>query len=324
MTFKARGLYASSSKEPSSGFRVGPWLVLGGVLVAALIAVTAFSVLGKVGVDRGGRADSFDAPERLVVENETGGRVVLTAADGDRVQVDRKLRGTPLAEPEEDIDTEDGVLSIDAECFGVWFLGGCSVDYEIAVPAGVEVQVETISGQVSATGLEGGVEVSTTSGSVELTGITGEVRVETTSGRIEVAEVSGSAELESTNGSITASGEGERLRAASTSGEVDLTGFTAGAVEAESTSGSVSVGGGFDTAEVSSVSGSVEIATEDAFRTLVVDTTSGSVDIEVPAGAYDVTGESVSGGREIGVETSSSGPRIQVDTVSGGIRIGEG
>ncbi|CAL9346604.1 hypothetical protein SUDANB121_00391 [Nocardiopsis dassonvillei] len=323
MTFKARGLYASSSKEPRSGFRIGPWLVLGGVLVAGLVVVIAFSVLGNVGVDRGDRADSFAAPERVVVENETGGRVSFTFADGDRVQVDRELRGTPLTDPDEDIETDDGELRIDADCSGVWFLEGCSVDYDIAVPAGVEVQVETVSGEVTVTGLEGGVEASSVNGLVEVTDVTGDVRVETTSGRIEVAGITGSVDLESTSGSITAAGEGERLHASSTSGDVDLTGFTAGSVEAESTSGRVSVGGGFDTAEVSSVSGSVEVATEDAFRTLAVETTSGRVDIDVPAGAYDVTGESVSGGRDIGVQASSSGPRIQVDTVSGGVRIGE-
>ncbi|MFL1376853.1 MULTISPECIES: DUF4097 family beta strand repeat-containing protein [unclassified Nocardiopsis] len=323
MTFKARGLYASSSKEPRSGFRIGPWLVLGGVLVVALIAVTVVSVLGSVGVDRGDRQDSFAAPERVVIENSTGGRVTFTAAEGDEVQVARELRGTPLTEPDEEIEPDDVTLSIEADCTGVWFLGGCSIDYDIAVPAGVEVQVETIGGEVTATGLDSGVEVTTISGAVELTDITGDVRAESTSGRIEAAGISGSADLESTSGRITASGEGERLRAVSTSGEVDVAAFTAGAVEAESVSGSVSVGGGFDTAEVSSVSGSVEVATGDPFQTLAVETTSGSVDIRVPAGSYDVTGESVSGGRDIGVDTSSSGPRVQVDTVSGAVQVRE-
>lgn len=323
MTFKARGLYASSSKEPGTGFRIGPWLVLGGVLVVVLVAVTAVSVLGNVGVDRGDRQDSFAAPERVVVENETGGRVVFTAAGGDEVRVDRELRGTPLTEPDEDIEAEDGALRIDAECSGVWFLGDCSIDYDIAVPTGVAVWVETIGGEVTATGVEGGVEVSTVSGAVELTDITGDVQVESTSGEVVVSGVSGSADLETTSGAITASGEGERLRAVSTSGVVDLADFTAGAVEAESTSGRVTVGGGFDTAEISTVSGTVDVDTADPFQTLVAETTSGSVDVRVPAGAYDVTGESVSGGRDIGVDTSSSGPRVQVDTVSGGVQVRE-
>ncbi len=323
MTFKARGLYASSSKEPRSGFRAGPWLVLGGVLVAVLIAVTAVSVLGNVGVDRGGREDSFASPERLTVENETRGRVTLTATDGDRVLVDREMRGTPLSEPDEDIETEDGHLRIETECSGIWFVGGCAVDYTIAVPAGVAVQVETVGGGVSATGLDAGVRVETVSGAVDLSDVSGEVRVETTNGRIDAAGVAGSADLETTSGAITASGEGERLYASSTSGAVDVGGFSAAAVEAESTSGRVSVGGGFDTAEVSSVSGAVEVLTDEPFQTLAVETTSGSVDVGVPAGAYDVTGESVSGGREIGVDTSASGPRVQVDTVSGSVQVRE-
>ncbi len=65
----------------------------------------------------------------------------------------------------------------------------------------------------------------------------------------------------------------------------------------------------------------MEVATDAPFRTLVVETTSGSVDVRVPSGDYDVTGESVSGGRDIEVGTSSDGPRVQVDTVSGGVRV---
>ena len=324
VTFRARGLYASSNKEPGTGFHRGPWLVLGGVLAVVLVAVAAVSVLGSVSMDRGERRDTFAAPEQVVVENRTGGRVSVTAADGDEVRVDRGLRGTPLADPGEDIEAGGGRLRIDAACSGAVFSTGCSIDYTIAVPAGVAVRVETVGGRVAADGVQGPVRVSTASGPVELTGITGEVRVETVSGRVAVTGVVGDVDLETVHGSITASGEGGRLRAASTSGRVDLAGFTAGSVEAESTSGRISVGGGFDTAEVSTTSGGVEVDASAPFRTLVVETTSGSVDARVPEGAYDVTGESVSGERTIAVGAAPSGPRIQVDTVSGDVRVSGG
>ena len=72
MTFKARGLYASSSKEPR-GFRLGPWLILGAVLVLALVVTTVAAVLGNMDVDRGTSNDSFDAPQTVRIDNRTGG-----------------------------------------------------------------------------------------------------------------------------------------------------------------------------------------------------------------------------------------------------------
>ncbi|MDE3722064.1 DUF4097 family beta strand repeat-containing protein [Nocardiopsis sp. N85] len=306
MTFKARGLYASSSKEPGSGFRTGPWLLLGGALVVVLVVVTVFSALGNVGLNRGERGDSFAAPERVVIENETGGEVRLSGTDAPEVRVDRSLRGTPFNEPDDEIELDGGELTIDAECSGLWFVGDCAVDYDIAVPAGVSVEVQNHRGMIVATGIDG------------------DVRAETLSGRVEVEGITGSADLETVSGSIVATGTGERLSAVSVSGRIDVSGFDAETVEAESVSGSVSVGDGFTTAEVSTTSGGIDVSTDTRFETLAVESTSGSVDVRVPEGAYDVTGSSVSGGRDIGVDASASGPRVQVDTISGGVTVRSG
>ncbi|MEE2036993.1 DUF4097 family beta strand repeat-containing protein [Nocardiopsis sp. CT-R113] len=321
MTFKARGLYASSSKEPRRRFRVGPWLVIGGVLVVIIVAATSFSVLGNVGMDRGDRSDSYAGIRSLDVENRTGGGVTLTSG-GDEVLVERTLRGTPLTEPRDRAEADGDSLDVEAACQGVLFFGGCVVDYEITVPEGTEVNVETISGRISAENLDGELELSTTSGEVEVSGNVGGVVVETTSGRITLDGVEGSVEAETTSGEISASGSGERLEASSTSGRVDVSGFEAETVTAESTSGDVSVGGGFTTAEASTVSGRIEVTTRDAFGTLTLESTSGSIDVRVPRGAYDVTGDSTSGSRDVDVDVESgAGARIDANTVSGSLSV---
>ncbi|GAA1454444.1 DUF4097 family beta strand repeat-containing protein [Nocardiopsis tropica] len=325
MTFKARGLYASSSKEPRRRFRVGPWLVIGGVLVVIMVAATSFSVLGNVGVDRGDRSDSFDGIRTLEVDNHTGGDVVLAGGGGDEVVVERTLRGTPLTEPREGARADGDGLEVEAVCQGVPFFGGCAVNYEITVPEGTEVTVETVSGRISAENVDGALELSTTSGPVEVSDNVGDVTVDTTSGQVSLAGVEGSVGIDTTSGEVSATGSGERLEASSTSGRVDVSGFAAESVRAESTSGDVTVGGGFTTAEASTVSGRIEVATGDAFDTLTLDTTSGSIDVRVPRGAYDVTGDSTSGERDVDVDVEDgAASRIDANTVSGSLSVEPG
>lgn len=323
MTFKARGLYASSSKEPRR-FRVGPWLLLGAVLVLFVVVATAVSVLGNVGVDRGSRSDSYDAPRAVEIENNTGGGVTLTGG-ADRVQVDRTLRGTPITEPEEDIDEDGDALSVEALCLGVPFFGGCRIDYEVAVPEGTAVTVETVSGRISVENVHGELNLSSVSGGVRVSGNSGDVTVDSTSGGIEVTGVEGDLTAETTSGRITAEGTGENVQAASTSGDVDVSGFRAGTVTAESTSGDVQVGGGFTEAQVTTVSGAIGVVTEDAFDELSLESVSGAIDVRVPEGVYDVTGESVSGDRHVDVDTSTSADAsIQAETVSGVLTVTSG
>lgn len=321
MTFQARGLYASSSKEPRR-FRLGPWMFLGGVLVLILVVVTAVSVLGNVSVSQSAQEDRFEGADSFELANLTGGEVILRGGEGDDVLLERDLRGSPLSEPDEDITEREGSLGVEAQCGGISFFHSCSVDYDVTVPQGTQVKLETISGQITVDNLEGDLEVEATSGEVEVTEVTGDVDVSTVSGGIELADVTGSAVVDSTSGSIGASGEGDLLEASSTSGTVDLSGFTADEVRVSSTSGDTTIGSGFNTLEADTVSGSIEIDTDTTFDLMAVETTSGSVNARVPDEAYDISGESTSGSRDFGVDTSADADsRIEANTTSGSVRI---
>ncbi|RKS08765.1 putative adhesin [Nocardiopsis sp. Huas11] len=321
MTFKARGLYASSSKEPRRS-RVGLWLVLGLVVVAAVGLVTAAAVLGRVGLDRGNQVQSVDAPTAVEIENETGGSVELTGTTGPEMVVERQMHGSPLKEPVHEVEENEGQVHVEAHCEGVPFIGQCSVDYTIAVPEGTAVSVETIGGPITVSNVDGALELSTTSGRVNVDGNVGDVEVESTSGSVELDGVEGSANVETTSGSVTAAGAGASLDVSTVSGSLDLSGFSADVVQAESTSGTIAVGGGFTTAEVSTTSGNIAVDTEDAFDLLTLDTVSGSSQVEVPDGAYRITGESVSGDRSVGVDTSpDADAHIDANAVSGSLTV---
>ncbi|WP_159944452.1 MULTISPECIES: DUF4097 family beta strand repeat-containing protein [unclassified Nocardiopsis] len=323
MTFRARGLYASSSKEPRR-FRLGPWLVLGALVVAGLVVATAAAVLGNVSVDRGESSDSFAAPEAVEIDNRTGGGVSLTGG-GEEVLVERVMRGSPLSDPGERVSEGGGELSLEASCSGVplvGLFGHCTVDYVVTVPVGTAVRVDTASGPVSTENVDGELRLSTTSGRVDVSGNAADVTVETVSGQVDVSGVEGALVAESTSGRITAEGEGESLRVSTTSGTVEASEFRARTVEVESTSGGVRVGGGFTSAEVSTVSGSIWVDTDTPFDLLSMESTSGSVQAVVPEGSYRVTGDSTSGSRDLEVDTSPGAKsRIDANTVSGSVSI---
>ena len=111
------------------------------------------------------------------------GRVTVVPAEGDGATIDRTrkhLWGKPTA-------TEalaGGVLRIAAECQRVVTFG-CSVDYRLAVPAGVAVRIRTERGSVSVSEIAGMVEVDTSSAGVRLTRTKGPVRVNTSAGNVD-------------------------------------------------------------------------------------------------------------------------------------------
>lgn len=322
MTFRARGLYASSSKE-SRRFRWGPWMLLGGVLVVVLVVLTGLSVLGNVVAHQSEQSDSFGAMSRLNVDNRTGGRIEVAAAEGDEIVVERTLRGGPLSEPWERIDETGDGLDVEGGCGGFPLFSTCSIDYAIKVPKDVEVTLENNSGNVTVRELTSELSVSSVSGAIEVFDHEGSVEAESASGAISLSGVTGSVQAHNVSGDIEAIGEGERLEVSTTSGSVAVKDFTAEEVVAESVSGSLELGGGFTTLEAASTSGEVEITTDAAFELMEVETVSGAVEARVPAGTYEIGGESTSGSREFDVDTASEADsRIEVNTTSGSVRVG--
>lgn len=321
MTFKAQGLYASSSKVPRRS-RMGLWLLLGALLALALVAATVLSVLGNVAVTRQQTSDTFQSQEQVEIDNRTSGSVEITTADVDQVHIERTLRTSPMRNVQESIDETDDAVQLQAHCTGPnLFFTTCAADYEITVPEQSDAQVNTISGQILASGLQGQMQATTTSGQVHISNHQGPMRAESTSALLQLSDVQGPVQAQTVSGDIELTGQGEQARASTTSGQMDLSGFTSQTVEADSTSGDVSIGD-FTEAEASSVSGNVQVRSNQQLQSLTVDTTSGNVSAQVPDHDYDVSGSSTSGDREIDVATSpQASARITIDTVSGSVQL---
>jgi hypothetical protein len=133
---------------------------------------------------------------------------------------------------------------------------GCSVDYELRVPAGTKVEGTTGSGSITVDGAES-VDVESGSGSLDISNVTGTAKASTGSGDVSLVQIGGSSTARSSSGSIT----GRAL---------------AGPVDANTSSGDVTV----------------DLTRQ---QNVHAETSSGDVELTVPAGPYRVDAHSSSG-----------------------------
>jgi DUF4097 and DUF4098 domain-containing protein YvlB len=103
-----------------------------------------------------------------------------------------------------------------------------SVVISIALPAGVEVEAGTVSGDGMVSGISGHTRLNTVSGSVLADETSGALAVNTVSGEVIARNHRGVLTAKSVSGEVTASGEFSNIRANTVSGDLsfDLHGFT--------------------------------------------------------------------------------------------------
>jgi DUF4097 and DUF4098 domain-containing protein YvlB len=145
-----------------------------------------------------------------------------------------EVQGDPVA-----VSLEDGRLEVRHQLHGPqgWFknlMGTVNHNSEnyavisIAVPATVEVEAGTVSGDGLVSGMAGRTRLNTVSGSVMSDGTDGELHVNTVSGEVSARNHSGVLTAKTVSGEVTASGNFSHIRANTVSGGMsfDLLGYT--------------------------------------------------------------------------------------------------
>lgn len=159
---------------------------------------------------------------------------VVTHAEGvTRIEVS-EIHGDPLS-----VTLANGRLEVRHQLHGAqgWFRNLMetvsnsstnSVVISIALPAGVEVEAGTVSGDGLVSGISGHTKLNTVSGSVMADGTAGELHVNTVSGEVIARNHDGVLTAKSVSGEVTASGRFSNIRANTVSGDMsfDLHGFT--------------------------------------------------------------------------------------------------
>ncbi|MGO4187015.1 DUF4097 family beta strand repeat-containing protein [Pseudarthrobacter sp. TAF60_1] len=163
------------------------------------------------------------------------GRFDIVTHEDSVVRVEiNDVQGDPVA-----VSLTDGRLEVRHQLHGPqgWFknLMGTvnhnsnnSAVISIAVPAGVEVEAGTVSGDGLVSGISGHTRLNTVSGSVMADGTSGQLHVNTVSGEVIARNHDGVLTAKSVSGEVTASGRFTNIRANTVSGDMsfDLLSFT--------------------------------------------------------------------------------------------------
>ncbi|EME56786.1 DUF4097 family beta strand repeat-containing protein [Amycolatopsis decaplanina] len=159
----------------------------------------------------------------------------------------------------------------------------CEVRYDVVVPAGIPVSGKLDSGALDIAGVST-VDVTVDSGRVEVSDVPGTVKVKADSGRVELKNIGQDVDVDANSGVIKGERLGGNVQAHADSGRIDLALVKAANVTAKSDSG--------------------------------------SIEVTVPAGDYNVTGATDSGHRDIGVNQSGSAPhKLDLNTDSGSVKV---
>lgn len=212
----------------------------------------------------------FSGATALNVET-TVDNVALYYSDENAITVEARRRGfgwnsqsarDALARVEVKMSREgDQVNVVIMRPSGLSFGRSPTVDLRIGVPSGVNLQVRTISGDITLEQVGGLGSVSTTSGAIEASATEGSLAFSSASGDIDIADHVGNPSLNSLSGNIELSGEGVNgAKVESISGDLKLS-AVAGVVWAKSISGMIEIVEGRDlTLDVESTSGDIELS----------------------------------------------------------------
>lgn len=175
------------------------------------------------------------------------GDIEVIAEDRDDVEVITHLTWG-LKKPQIQQGFSGGALRLTGGCgfWGSFGPEGCEAEFEVRVPADLEIDVRGSSGDVSGRGLTGPVSLATSSGEIEATDLSGRLRINASSGDIDVEGYRGTdvdAETSSGEVAVRALAVPRRISAVTSSGDVSVIvpGSVAYDVETDTSSGDTSV-----------------------------------------------------------------------------------
>ena len=199
-----------------------------------------------------------------------------------------------------------------------------SVQYDLKVPRNVVLDnIETISGNIEITGIDGEVTAKTVSGDVRVSRISRKISLNNVSGDIHVSDITGSSAINTVSGDIRINRVGSSVRANSFSGDINI---ESSAYEINLTasvfSGSIRFNGRLNPDglyKINSFSGDVTLNLP-ADSNFVIDATTSKGSIKSD---FDIKGnrETQKKGERLKGVVGSDGPPVILSTSSGSIQI---
>ena len=199
--------------------------------------------------------------------------------------------------------------------------------FELTVPEGTRVIVNSLSAPLSIRGVKGEVDANSVSGSIDVSDATRKVKAESVSGNVEVSQVVGDVRASSVSGHVEVDGVSGDIETESVSGRIAMTRAHSKFVRAGTVSGRISYAGTYEPAgsyEFKSHSGSLALSLPaDIGAQVRIETFSGSVSSDFPVTLQPTSLHKGESGR-IEFKIGDGRSRIVAESFSGNIRIQRG
>jgi hypothetical protein len=287
--------YKRAPQQASGATRLGMLLVIVGLIWLAI------ELVGYGPFFSGSQAStSIPAPlpgNRLELDLGAGDVEIRTAAGPD-VQVELTQYGIWQGDPLATSQLGDRVLirnEARSRAFGLCF-GRCGQSYAITAPADVHLLVHTSSGDISIAGATGEVVLASSSGDVTANDIANGIVITSSSGDVKLNRIGGRLEVQTSSGEVQLDqGQVVDANVHTSSGDIELEGV-AGALMLASSSGELTVRNA-QNGRLNLQTGSGEIDyTGDLAGDSTITTSSGDVELHLPADSSFVLEASTSSG----------------------------
>ena len=243
---------------------------------------------------------TLEAKPNLQIQSNAGD-IVVTATDGDQIEVDLVKTSWGLYEAKamtvivEESDDMLRLISPDPTKFIRVGGGEDSIKYTVRVPAETAVDLDTSFGDISVTGTRGRVSLNTSSGDVNVSDVLAgeaDISLEISFGDINIKDISGQdVRLETSNGEVSvtnldANGE---VVLKNSFGDISIEALTAASFFADTSNGWIKlVGGQVDgTIEARSSFGDLEV-TDVAADGYTLTTSNGEIKLDGARGQIDL------------------------------------
>lgn len=284
----------------------------------ALMMLVALAVVGVAQADRTVDETRPLAADGRVVISNISGEIKVAGWTGDGVNITGTLEDGVR---ELDISSGGSRLTIEVELERRSRRG--SAYLTIKVPTTVNLEIETVSANISVDGVAGELELESVSGHVEVSGEPRSLEAASVSGNVIAASTALSSDLESVSGDIIVRHATGRLDASVVSGDIAIEGGVLESFDGESVSGSIFCAarptdrGRFD---METMSGKIEmVVPQDISADFYIETYSGSIKNEIgpPPKRTDEYGP----GKELRFTAGSGGARVSIESFSGSVKL---
>ncbi|HWL39915.1 MAG TPA: DUF4097 family beta strand repeat-containing protein [Gemmatimonadaceae bacterium] len=157
------------------------------------------------------------------------------------------VRGWDQADVRVTASTETGTLSFVANANRVTLRvvqpegrrSPAAASYDVSVPRGTRLRLQSIAGNIAASGSQSDISATTVSGVIDVSGARSRVMLESVSGPIRVSQIGGYVRAQNVSGSIRAENVSGRLEAWAINGAIHLIGVRANEIRAETVGGDI-------------------------------------------------------------------------------------